>query len=373
MVSEFKKAFNNRADIAAEWKKSGNKVLGYFNALTPEELIYAAGILPVQLFTTHIPLTKTKTCLPDFICTHLKDCLEQAMTGTLDYLDGSVLAHACEASRGFYGVWKINSGIPHSHFLQIPATSKKASIDFFISELEIFKSFLETLSGNKITDESLINSIEVYNKNRSLMKKLYELRSFSDSTISGSNIIDVIKAGLVLPKDEHNRMLEKLISDYHESPDAEDDQGDIYICVVSNAIEEADTVIDVIEKCGGNVVMDNLSYGSRYCWENVESNSDPIESLATHYLEKIPFPGKFPMENIVDSLTDMAEESDADGMIWLVEKYCDPYMFSYPAVEIKAKEKGIRMMSIEAEEVGNLPRLQIKVEAFMESLMDEII
>jgi len=373
MFSEFKKVFNNRDNVAAEWKKSGNKVLGYFSALTPEEMIYAAGILPVQLFTTNLPLTETKTCLPDFICTHLKDCLEQAMTGKLDYLDGSVLAHACEASRGFYGVWKLNSGMPHSHFLQVPATSKKTSRDFFISELKIFKSFLEEMSGNEITDDRLIHSIEVYNENRNLMKKLYELRSFSDSSISGSDIIDIIKAGLVLPKDEHNRMLENVISNYHENPDIDDDQGDIYICVVSNAIEEADTVIEVIEKCGGHVVMDNFSYGMRYCWDTVESGSDPLGSLATHYLEKIPFPGKFPMAKIVDSLTGMAEESEADGMIWLVEKYCDPYMFSYPAVEIKAKEKGIKMMSIEAEEVGNIPRLQIKVEAFMESLMDEII
>ena len=40
----------NRAQYATEWKKrTGGKIIGYFCTYVPEELIYAAGILPVRI------------------------------------------------------------------------------------------------------------------------------------------------------------------------------------------------------------------------------------------------------------------------------------------------------------------------------------
>ena len=50
MFEQFGKAFENRHEYAKEWKKrTGGKVIGFLCSYAPEEILYAAGILPVRL------------------------------------------------------------------------------------------------------------------------------------------------------------------------------------------------------------------------------------------------------------------------------------------------------------------------------------
>ena len=49
MASDFNEAYRNRHQLAETWKRDGRKVFGYFCNYTPEEIIHAAGILPVRV------------------------------------------------------------------------------------------------------------------------------------------------------------------------------------------------------------------------------------------------------------------------------------------------------------------------------------
>jgi benzoyl-CoA reductase/2-hydroxyglutaryl-CoA dehydratase subunit BcrC/BadD/HgdB len=48
-VEKFLELFKRRDGIAAEWKRSGRKVVGCISTYTPEEIIYAAEALPVEV------------------------------------------------------------------------------------------------------------------------------------------------------------------------------------------------------------------------------------------------------------------------------------------------------------------------------------
>ncbi|MFC1822732.1 2-hydroxyacyl-CoA dehydratase subunit D [Thermodesulfobacteriota bacterium] len=373
MIAEMKELYDNRVQLAEDWKRSGGKVLGYFNALTPEELIFAAGLLPVQVLSSKRKISQAGSVLPEFLCTNPKDWLEQALAGELDYLDGVAMSHVCEALRGFYGVWKRNANMPRSFFLQIPSSSGEEAKKYFLQELTLLKIFLEEISGQEVTNDRLLHAIEVYNNHRTLMRQLYDLRQRPGSSISGRDIINTIKAGLVIPKNLHNDKLTQLIRHYGGSEQVQPENGALKLYISGITLDETETIIETIEALGGQVVSDDFCFGLRYCWEHVKVDGDPLESLAEHYLKKIPFPGKYSMGLMADQVTEMVSTSQADGMIWVVEKYCDPYLFHAPILLRKVEEKGIKMLSLEAEEAGNPSRLRMKIEAFMESLQEDLL
>ena len=369
MISEFKRLYKDKANVADEWKKQNGKVVGYFNALTPEEMIHAAGALPVEIQSVTRDISESRRYLPEFLCPTLKDCLSQALGGELKYIDGAIMAHLCESVRGFYGVWKKNSGLPAAFFLQNPATSEKDAIAFYLEELNSLKVFLENLTGNEITDESLKNSINLYNENRTLVKELYECRKTSPDCIKASEVVDILNAALIMPRDKHNEMLKKMLNEKKKSSVQKDGEKALKFYLISNEFAESQIIMDAVEELDGRVISDNLSYGLKYCMEPVVMEGDPMLSLAKHYLSKIPCPGKYPTALLVDNLVDSISQLQCDGVIWSIEKYCDPYLFAYPLLQQGLKKKGISLLKIDAEEAVNTGRLKTKLEAFMEMLL----
>ena len=58
MITKFRDWNANRHSYAKEWKeKTGGKVLGYFCTYVPEEILYAANILPIRILGGHEPQT----------------------------------------------------------------------------------------------------------------------------------------------------------------------------------------------------------------------------------------------------------------------------------------------------------------------------
>ena len=57
MIEEFQEWYQNRHDFARRWKEENpdGKVLGYFCTYVPEEILYAANILPVRILGSHEP------------------------------------------------------------------------------------------------------------------------------------------------------------------------------------------------------------------------------------------------------------------------------------------------------------------------------
>ena len=90
-----------------EWKESGKKELGWFCNYTPEEVIHAAGILPVKILGgfEEFPLTKADGYFYPTSCSTVRSCFQQALEGHYDFLDGFVVWSPCDHARRFFDVW----------------------------------------------------------------------------------------------------------------------------------------------------------------------------------------------------------------------------------------------------------------------------
>ena len=106
-IDDFTKAYTNRHSLAWKWKKEGKKVFGYLYAITPEELIHAAGIIPVQLTESRMPRIYDRAKLIcRMFCSFSLSCAGQGMSGVYSYLDGVIFNDSCTQSKTVFEVWE---------------------------------------------------------------------------------------------------------------------------------------------------------------------------------------------------------------------------------------------------------------------------
>jgi benzoyl-CoA reductase subunit C len=195
-------------------KETGRKMIGIFHPVVPEELIYAAGLRPVRLFPyVDDSITEGDAHLQTYLCSNLRAVWDQVLKGKYPYLDGAIIPRSCEAVTFLYQTWKRHNPYPFIDYINVPWKRSENAIDFFAQELGRVKKDLEGFTGKAISDDSLRKAIMVYNRNRELLKKVYDLKKAESPVISGAEALKVVMSGFVLDKEEHSRLLEQLLTE----------------------------------------------------------------------------------------------------------------------------------------------------------------
>ncbi len=373
VFSEFNEVYQNRHQIAKEWKEGGKKVFGYIYSAAPEELIYAAGVLPVQLVASEDQKTviKGETILPEFLCDYSQSCLGQILEGTYDYLDGLVIPDACATIRTLWRAWEVHMKTSYRYFLNPPFEPTDESRIYYTKEMVRFRKSLEDFCREKISDDALHSAIQVYNENRGLMKELYRLRSEGKISITANQVLQVVRAGFVMPKDRHSRILEKALETLPRESQKQEGKISLFLSMVTfeHCMTDDLNIPELIEQVGGKVASDDLWMGPRYFSELVQLDTDLMEALVDRYLGKIPAGFRFPLKPRLNWLSEQISQHNIKGGIFIIPKYCHPYLFEYPYIERNLKEKGIPALFLESE--AGMPRepLRVRLQAFMEMLV----
>ncbi|NVM04191.1 MAG: 2-hydroxyacyl-CoA dehydratase, partial [Candidatus Helarchaeota archaeon] len=203
---------SSRINEIIKEKTSGKKVLGWLCTYTPEELVHAAGIIPYRIFKggEEEPTTTADTYLQRNLCPFARACMGYALMGYYDFLDGVASTHTCDAIHRLPYVWEKYVKKPFFFQLDLPRVFEGGALNYFKKEVIRFKGALEQFSGNKITDDKLTNSIKIYNKTRSLLKRIYELRKADEPSISGTDSVKIVQAAMTLEREPYNELLIEL-------------------------------------------------------------------------------------------------------------------------------------------------------------------
>ncbi|MCX5912501.1 MAG: 2-hydroxyacyl-CoA dehydratase family protein, partial [Deltaproteobacteria bacterium] len=129
-------------------------------------------------------------------------------------------------------------------------------------------------------------------------------------------------------------------------------------------------VFDLFDDSGAAVVGDDLCTGWRYFSEDVSPNGSPIEALAGRLIRRVPCPCKHnPELDRGDDLLQRVQEARAQGVIFLLLKFCDPHAFDYPYLKDRLAAKKIPSLLLEIEP-GSMPlgALETRLKAFIETL-----
>ena len=351
-MQTFSQILENRHEYARAWKKrTGGKVLGYFCTYFPEELAYAAGILPVRILARHYPDDTTDRLMYGN-CYVTRDMFNQFNLGHYDYIDGLVGNESCQ---WWYNAFDMTlHSFPHlwSHYLFTPDyPDANRSKDVMRSELAVMKGKLEDWTGKAITDSNLDSAIEIYNKNRRLLRRIYELRRFNKPVILGSEAMEIMLADQIMDKADAIAMLEELFPQLEDRAPYEDRVRFILI-----GSETYDAQLEkLIEEAGGNVVVDELDNGSAYIWNEVYPMKDRLMAIGLRYMSK---PHSALKDNVwrrrPEHIFRLFEDFQADAAIIAKQIYCHPHGTDMYAVWKLLQERNIPYHTFERD--TTLPR-----------------
>lgn len=363
---------------AREWKnKTRSKVVGCMGLYVPEVIIHAAGMLPVIAFETEKPIVKAQNYVQSFMCGYIRSVMEQVLEGELDFLDCLVVHDCCHVIRMTSDIIRRNSnGIGKVRQLFFPITIRKQqALSYTITELEGFSKDMGLVSGEIITEEKLVQSIRVYNRNRRLLKKLYQLRRDNPGLLSAVQVSEIVKAGMVMPKEEHSLLLEELIDLLVKERTKVDIKGKVPLVVSGSLCETCDTyVLELLEEAGGVVVDDDLYVGFRYFATEIDEILPPIEALAKAYLHmSVPCPTRHDPENSLSKyLIDKVNNVNAKGVVNVVVKFCEAHDYAYYLLRRSLREQGIKECLIETEhELTSPAQIKTRIQSFIENLKEE--
>lgn len=370
LIKPFNDWYEDRHAYAQKWKeKTGGKVIGTFCTYVPEEIIYAAGMLPVRILGTHEPEKATAQHILNMYCFFCRDCLAQGLQGRYDYLDGIVISQSCMHMRQAFHSWRMHKPMGFSYYINMPhhVQSPRAK-PFLAGELENFRKAVEEWTGKKITDDDLARAVDVYNTHRRLMRELYELRKSDNPPISGLEAMQIVVSSQTMDKADHNTALRALLDD----PPQRDGVGDGVRLMIIGSESDDQEFIRMIESSGSTIVVDDHCTGSRYFWNEISPNGSNIQAIADRYVDRVPCPSKdFPQSRRFDHIMNLIEEYNVQGAVLLQQKFCDPHESDNPLLIKKLEENGVPSLFLEL--AGTIPvgQFKLRVEAFLEMLGEE--
>lgn len=367
MIKEFKEYRLARHQNAKAWKEQNQgKVIGIFCCCVPEEIIYAAGMLPVRILGEREETSEADLHFPTNLCPYCKTCFDQALKGKYDYLDGLIIPNACNVIKAMYGFSKLLLKMPYVRFLEVPQRISSSGVEFFTEELGRFKESLEDFSGKKISKAALSHAIAVYNENRTLLGKVYELRRRSPSLISGSEVQEIVISSMLMPKEQHNKLLTKLLKQIENRKDLPEERVRLF---VSASVHGDTDFLQLIEECGGNVVVDDMPMGARYFYGLVDTTGDPLHALADRYLNKIACPRKMQPAERLAFISQMMNEADVKGVIVHHMRACDPHLYEVPLLREMMEKQGLPILFFRSEGTkAEEEQQRTDIEAFIEML-----
>ena len=377
-IERFQEVYENRHDYIRDWKSKNpeGKVLGCFCTYVPEEIPYAVGVLPMRILGSHEIEDETAPHLFGMFCPFCRDVLAQGLKGRYDYLDGICDANCCMHLLQSFEAWGINVK-PQPKILRVdtPASTQNRNARKFLrGELECFKEDIEEWVGKEITEDALDHAIDVYNENRRLMREIYELRKADNPPITGLESMYMVVSSQLMDKEEHNRILRDALEELKDRK--LDREVGTRLMMVGSENDDVEFISMVEDKMvlPATVVIDDHCTGSRYFWNEVIPEDDRLQAIATRYIARTPCPNKdFPEYRRFPNILKLAKEWNVEGALVIQQKFCDPHELDIPGLREYFEDNGVPTYFLELDVTVPVGQFSTRVEAFIESLMLDIV
>ena len=369
--------YQDYGERARELKRQGERIMGYLCTYVPLEIIHAAGFIPFRMKgSVDEPISKADTQMETIVCPLVRSCYDMTLKGSYEFLDGLVIPHACDSICKTYDIWKNTLDLPYTHFVNTPHSTDDSSLEFFKAELNTFRKSLEKQIGREISDESLAQSVNLYNDKRDRVRQLLEFRGSHPPLISGTELMKTVIASASLPVEESISMLDSVIDEVRQRATTSATKS-TRIMVVGAEINDA-AFIELIEDVGTWVVADDICPGTREHLFDVTVTDDPMDGITERYLRKIycgrtfrERQGAYPeyLEERFGHIGRLIKDFQVDGVILYIYKYCDPFGFEVPAMKSYIQSVGTPVLYLEDEySMSTIARLRNRIQAFLEML-----
>ena len=356
--------------IAQTKKETGKELVGCFPIHTPEEIVYAAGCVPVGMWggTTEIQLADKY--LQSFCCSIMRTNIEFGMRGIYDELKAVIIPTFCDTLKCIVENWKV--AVPQVPTIAMAYPQHRdlpAGVDFMISETKRVKHELEMILGKIIVEEEVEAAFEVYEDYRKTMREFTEVAAQHPEIIGAKTRHLIIKAGQFMDKAVYTKDVKEIIEGLKAEP-ASNFKGTKVI--VTGLLSEPVEVLEIFEENDVAVVGDDLSMGSRL-WRTPARDTDEDVYHKMAYIVADQKGDTFlyePEKTRGQMLIDMVKEKNADAVVVMMMKFCDPEEYDYPIYKAELEEAGVPELYLEIDQqLTTFEQIRTRVQSFTEMLL----
>ncbi|MBL6952007.1 MAG: benzoyl-CoA reductase subunit C [Alphaproteobacteria bacterium] len=359
-----------------DWKAAepGRKAIGYLPIYVPREIIHAAGMLPVGIFGggDQLEVIHGDAYYQSYICRIPRSTIELGLTGRLDSLDGMLFPSICDVIRNLSGMWQLLFKDKYVRYFDVPQTYRDdIAGTFYIHELQSLRDDLGELVGRPISDDDLRQSIAVYNDNRKAIAALYQYRAERPWQAPTSELYLLLRAGMVLPVEEHSQLLRDYVA---AAAEEERPRRDNCRVVVNGVFCEQPPLglIKSLELAGCYVVDDDFLLITRWLLDDVPTAGDPLENLSKAFLHhSAATSAKFEPDKADKGkfLIEQVRSSGAEGVIFAAPSFCDPALLDRPMLQEALNKVDIPFTAFKyAENTGQLQAIREQAGTFADSI-----
>lgn len=373
LLEEFKVKAATPKQQLAEYKAQGKKVVGVLPYYAPEELVYAAGIVPMGMWGSNTKtISRAKEYCATFYCTIAQLALEMLLDGTMDQLDGIITPTICDTLRPMSQNFRVAMGDKMKViFLAHPQNRfEEFGLQFTVDQYNHVKKELEKIAGREITNDDIQNAIKVYNESRAARRKFVKLASDHCDVITPTKRSAVLKAFYFMLKDEYIAKLNELNAELEKLPVC-DWQGTKV--VTSGIICDNPALLAAFEENNIAIAADDVAHESRSFRTDVPENADPMMALAQQFAnvdyEVLLYDPKSSENRRGEFVANLVKESGAQGLVLFMQQFCDPEEMEYPYLKKALQDADIPHIKLGIDQqMRDFGQARTAIQAFADVL-----
>jgi benzoyl-CoA reductase subunit C len=361
---------------ARAWKEAepGRKVVGYMPIYVPREIIHAAGFLPLGILGggDQLEVIHGDAYYQSYICRIPRSTIELGVSGRLDFVDGMLFPSICDVIRNLSGMWKMMFPKVYVRYFDVPQNYRdEIGGNYYVNELSELAHDLGELRGRPIGDDELRRSIAVYNENRRLVRQLYAFRAERPWQAPAAEVYLILRAGLVLPVEEHTVMLRDYLAAVEH--DGRPRRDNCRVVLTGVFCEQPPlNLIKSLELAGCYVVDDDLLLVTRWLTAEVPAEGSPLQNLASAFLHQSESTAAKYEPDLAEKgqhLVRAVRRAGAEGVIFACPSFCDPALLERPMLQRVLKDAGIPYIAFKyAENSGQMQPIREQAGTFADSI-----
>lgn len=354
--------YNEREELL---KKNPKPKIGILSNYVPEEIIYAMGLLPVKINgdKTFNRISAT-SCLHHCMCSYVLDCFDEAANHQFDYLDGVVIANACDARRCLFDAWKHYLDPKFIHFLDIPKLTSEKAVEFFKHQIELLIEHVQDSFSVSFNADILKEAVKLYNESRILLKKFDELYVEGMIDINAYDYITIVKASSCGLNDEFNLRMRAFLENVGEQKAVCNYKNKTLVvgCYFDNM-----EIIDILESIGVKVMVFYNSNGFKKFDKLIDTDQEPLNAVAKYYISRRISPKVLKPDYHYNKILSLIKKYDINSVLFFTLKFCDNNMIDEAFLKMEMKKHKIPVLSIDSERnQSTVQNIKTRIQTFYE-------
>lgn len=350
-------------------KETGKDLVGCFPYHTPDEIIYAAGCIPVALWGGNTEIQKADKYLQGFCCGLLRANVEFSLSGAYDGLKAIIIPTFCDSLKCTLENMKLTAKCPVIGMAYPQQRKLQAGIDFAVSEFERVRHELEKITGRIISEQMVEDAFEVYEDYRAAMREFTEVAAAYPDIITAKKRQMIIKAGQFMDKAEYTKAIKEITEGLKkETPKPYKGKRVIVTGLMTEPVE----ILDIFEENDIAIVGDEMSLGSRQ-WRTPARRdvTDVYQRMAYMVADQkgdtfLYEPEKLRGQIMIDDV----KAEKADGIVIFMMKFCDPEEYDYPIYKKEIEAAGVPMLYLEVDQqLNSFEQIRTRIQSFNEMLI----